>query len=107
MLFVISRVAGPNFAELREKKLQFHLDYLRSQKNIIVLSGATTSDDGKEFVGSLSIINVVIRDEAQSFVNGDPFFKAGMYKDVKITRMRKGQWDPQAADGADEDMHHK
>jgi len=100
VLWAISRVAGPNFAELREKGLQAHLDYLRSQKRILVLSGGTTSDDGKEFLGSLLIVNVPSRAEAQVFADGDPFAKAGMYKSVTITRMRKGQWNPQAAEGA-------
>lgn len=100
MLWAISRIAAPNFAELREKGLQPHLDYLKSQKKILVLSGATTSDDGKQFVGSLLIINVGSRAEAQAFADGDPFMRAGMFKDVKITRMRKGQWNPEAAEGA-------
>lgn len=100
MLWAISRVAAPNFAELREKGLQPHVAYLQSQKKILVLSGATTSDDGKEFVGSLLIVNVGSRAEAQAFVDGDPFTNARMFKDVKITRMRKGQWNPEAAEGA-------
>ncbi|MDH3314863.1 MAG: YciI family protein [Gammaproteobacteria bacterium] len=100
MLWAISRVAASNFAELREKGLQPHLDYLKSQKKILVLSGATTSDDGKEFVGSLLIVNVGTRAEAQAFADGDPFMKASMFRDVKITRMRKGQLNPEAAEGA-------
>lgn len=100
MLWAISRVAAPNFAELREKGLQAHLDYLKSQKKILVLSGGLTSDDGKEFVGSLLIVNVGSRAEAQAFADDDPFMKAGMFRDVRITRMRKGQWNPEAAEGA-------
>lgn len=100
MLWAVSRVAAPSFSELREKHLQSHIDYLKSQKKILVLSGGTTSDDGKEFVGSLLIVNVGSRAEAQAFADGDPFQKAGLFRDVKITRMRKGQWNPEAAEGA-------
>jgi len=100
MLWAISRVAGPSFAEKREKGLQPHLDYLHSQKGVLVLSGATLSDDGKDYTGSLLIVNVDSRAAAQAFVDGDPFQKAGMFTNVKITRMRKGQWNPQAAEGA-------
>ena len=100
MLWAISRVAAPNFAEKREQHLPPHADYLRSQKNILVISGATTSDDGSEFVGSLLIVNVKTRAEAQAFVDGDPFTKAGMIASVTITRMNKGQFNPQAAEGA-------
>jgi len=100
MLWAISRVAGPNFAAMREKGLQTHLDYLHSQKKILVVSGATLTDDGKEVVGSLLIVNVGSRAEAKAFVDNDPFQKAGMFTNVTITRMRKGQWNPEAADGA-------
>lgn len=100
MLWAISRVAGPNFAEKREKGLDAHLDYLRSQKKILVLSGGTTSDDGREPLGSLLIVNVGSRAEAQAFVDGDPYMKAAMFTKVTIIRMRKGQWNPEAAEGA-------
>ncbi len=100
MLWAISRVAAPNFAAMREKDLQAHLDYLHSRKDILVVSGATLTDDGKGVIGSMLIINVQSRAEAEAFSDGDPFTKAGMFKSVTITRMRKGQWNPQAAEGA-------
>ncbi len=100
MLWAISRVAASNFAAMREKGLQAHIDYLHSQKSILVVSGGTVTDDGKEAIGSLLIINVNSRAEARAFVDGDPFQKAGMFTDVTITRMRKGQWNPLAAEGA-------
>ena len=101
MLWAISRVAAPKFAEKRDGGLlQPHIDYLHGQKNILVISGATKSDDGKEYVGSLLIVNVKTRAEAQAFVDGDPFTKAGMFTSVTITRMNKGQFNPQAAEGA-------
>ncbi len=100
MLWAISRVAAPNFAAMREKGLQAHLGYLHSQKSILVVSGATLTDDGKEVIGSLLIVNVNSRAAAKAFVDGDPFTKAGLFTNVMITRMRKGQWNPQAAEGA-------
>jgi uncharacterized protein len=100
MLWAISRVPAPNFAENREKCLQPHVAYLRSQKDILVISGATTSDDGEEFVGSLLIVNVKTRAEAQAFVDRDPFTQAGMFASVTITRMSTGEFNPRAVDGA-------
>jgi hypothetical protein len=100
MLWAISRVAGPGFAARREQGLKPHLDYLHGRKDILVLSGATQTDDGKEYVGSLLIVNVASRAEAAAFIEGDPFQRAGMFTATTITRMRKGQWNPQAAEGA-------
>lgn len=100
MFWAISRIAAPDFAERRNEGLQAHLDYLRSQKDILVLSGATTSDDAKQYVGSLLIVNVKTRAEAQRFAEGDPFTQSGMFTGMTITRMNKGQFNPQAAEGA-------
>jgi uncharacterized protein YciI len=40
------------------------------------------------------------RAKAKAFSDGDPFTKAGVFASIAITRMRKGQWNPAAADGA-------
>jgi uncharacterized protein YciI len=100
MLWVISRVVAPNFAENRRKGLEPHREYMRSKKHILVIAGPTTNDDGTEFVGTLLIVNVENRAEAQAFVDGDPFTKAGMFSSITITRMNKGQFNPHAAEGA-------
>jgi uncharacterized protein len=100
MLWAISRLAAPNFAAMREKGLQAHLDYPPRRKKILVVSGATLTDDGNQVTGSLLIVNVNSRAEAKAFVDEDPFQKAGMFTSVTITRMRKGQWNPEAAEGA-------
>ena len=100
MLWAISCTDKPNTAAIREKVLQPHRDYLQSQKGILVLAGATQTDDGKEAIGSLFVVNVGSRAEARAFSGGDPFTKAGVFAAITITRMRKGQWNPAAAEGA-------
>ena len=100
MLWAISCVDQPNTAAIREKALQPHRDYLKSQKGILVLAGVTQTDDGKEAIGSLFVVNVNSRAEAKAFSDGDPFTQNGVFKSITITRMRKGQWNPEAAEGA-------
>jgi uncharacterized protein YciI len=100
MLWTISCVDKPNTAAIREKVLQPHRDYLGSQKGILVLAGATQTDDGKEAIGSLFVVNVNSRAEARKFSDGDPFTQNGVFQSITITRMRKGQWNPGAAEGA-------
>jgi len=100
MLWAISRTAGPDNEAGRAKHHEAHVAYLRSQKTILVLSGATLADDGVVVTGSLLIVNVPSRAEAQAFIEADPYQKAGMFTGVKITRMRKGQWNPGACEGA-------
>ena len=100
MLWAVSCVDKPNTADTRAKVLQMHRDYLATQKNIIVLAGPTQSDDGNQALGSLFILNVNSRAEAKAFSDGDPFTQAGVFANVTITRMRKGQWNPEVAEGA-------
>jgi uncharacterized protein YciI len=100
MLWAISCIDKPNTAATRAGILQSHRDYLQSRKDILVLAGATQNDDGTEAIGSLFIVNAGSRAEAKAFSDGDPFTKAGVFASITITRMRKGQWNPQAAEGA-------
>ena len=100
MLWIISCVDKADTAAIREQHLQPHRDYLQSQKKILVLAGATQSDDGAKAIGSLFVVNVNGRAEAKAFSDGDPFTRNGVFASVTITRMRKGQWNPEAAEGA-------
>lgn len=100
MLWAIVCVDKPNTAAIRDSVLQPHRDYLGSQKDILVLAGATQNDDGTAAIGSLFIVNVNSRAEAKKFSDGDPFTQKGVFANISITRMRKGQWNPGAAEGA-------
>jgi uncharacterized protein YciI len=100
MLWAIHCTDKPNTDALRAENLQIHREYLGSQKGIIILAGATLSDDGEEMTGSVFIVNVGSRDEAKAFSDGDPFTKAGIFANVTIQRMRKGQWNPESIEGA-------
>ena len=100
MLWVVSCIDKPNTAAARAAVLQPHRDFLQSQKGILVLAGATQNDDGTEAIGSLFVLNVGSRAEARAFSDGDPFTQTGVFASITITRMRKGQWNPEAAEGA-------
>jgi uncharacterized protein YciI len=51
-------------------------------------------------IGSAFVVNVNSRAEAKAFSDGDPFTQIGVFANISITRMRKGQWNPEAAEGA-------
>ena len=59
--------------------------------------GALLEDDGIKRTGSCLIINVPSRAAAEDFSRDEPFRSAGLFKTVKIARMRRGQWNPAAA----------
>jgi uncharacterized protein YciI len=98
MLYIMyneDRSAG-EATPIRDATREAHLAYLERHKNIVVLAGGTLSEEGTR-TGSVFIINVPSRDAAEKFSAEEPFRKAGLFKTVKITRMRRGQWNPQAA----------
>ncbi len=59
--------------------------------------GAMLAVDGTTRTGSVLIINVPTREDAERFSANEPFRKAGLFTRVEINRMRRGQWNPAAA----------
>jgi uncharacterized protein YciI len=97
MLFAIYQEDGPNAKEIRARTRETHLAYLDANMEILVLGGGLIEDDNAGYIGSLLIINVPSREAAEAFSANEPYRKAGLFKSVKITRMRRGQWNPSAA----------
>lgn len=97
MLYIIYQEDGPGSAAIRERVKQSHFDYLEKHKDILVLGGAMLDDESPQRTGSVLIINVPDRAAAEAFSAAEPLRCAGVFKSVKITRMRRGQWNPAAA----------
>jgi hypothetical protein len=97
MLYMLYGVDGPDGPTIRAATLETHLAYLERHRDILVLGGATQTDDGRMRNGSVLIINVPGRAEADAFARDEPFRKAGLFAQYTVTRMRRGQWNPDAA----------
>jgi hypothetical protein len=97
MLYIIYQEDRPDGAAIRAATRAEHLTYLERHADIVVLGGAMVADDGVTRIGSVLIVNVPDRAAAERFSAEEPFRKAGLFKSVKITRMRRGQWNPDAA----------
>ena len=98
MLYAIYCVDKPNTAALCAELRPPHQEYLATQADIIVLAGATQTDDGETATGSMFIVNVDGREMAEAFAKGDPFNSGGLFEKVVVTRMRKGHWHPKNGD---------
>jgi uncharacterized protein len=97
MLYIIYQEDREGGEGVRAAERERHLAYLERHKDILVLGGALLGDDGKTRTGSCLIINVPSREAAEAFSRDEPFRKAGLFKSVKISQMRRGQWNPAAA----------
>jgi uncharacterized protein len=78
MLWAIYCIDKADTAPLRDQHMPSHLDYLDQRKSILALAGATLTDDDSAAIGSLFIVSVQTRSEAEAFSAGDPFTKAGI-----------------------------
>ena len=97
MLYIIYQVDKPDSSTIRTAQREAHFKYLDDHKDILVLGGAMLAEDGTTRLGSVLIINVPSREEAERFSANEPFRKAGLFERVEVTRMRRGQWNPAAA----------
>jgi len=97
MLYIIYQEDRPDGAALRAANREAHFAYLETNRDILVLGGALLDEDGTTRTGSVLIINVVDRAAAEAFSRDEPFRRAGLFRTVKISRMRRGQWNPAVA----------
>ena len=97
MLYMVYGIDKPNSLHVRDGARDEHFQYLDRNAGIMVLGGATLTDDGAGRTGSVLIINVPSRAEADKFADNEPFYKAGLFEKRTVTRMRRGQWNPQHA----------
>ena len=97
MLYIVYQIDGPDSPEIRAAARDAHFKYLDEHEDILVLGGAMLADDGKTRTGSVLIINVEDLAAAEAFSENEPFRRAGLFERVEINRMRRGQWNPDAA----------
>ena len=97
MLYMMYGIDGADGARIRAEERETHFDYLKQNEDIMVLGGATLADADDGRTGSVLIINVPNRAAADAFAANEPFNVAGLFKEVFVTRMRRGQWFPDHA----------
>lgn len=97
MLYIIYQEDRPDGAAIRAAARDAHFAYLDEHEDILVLGGALMAEDGATRTGSVLIVNVPGMAEAEAFSENEPFRRAGLFSSVKISRMRRGQWNPAAA----------
>jgi hypothetical protein len=88
MHFILECIDKPDSLDLRMVTRPPHLEYLTGLSDKITIAGPILGEDGKP-VGSLLILDVADRAEAEAFAAGDPYAKAGLFASVTIRPFRK------------------
>lgn len=89
MPYLIETFDKPDHQHVRRETRPAHLTFLEEHGALLLACGAKLFDDGSDAGGGIYIVDVETREEAQAFIETDPFFRAGLFASVKITRWRK------------------
>jgi uncharacterized protein len=87
-LFAVICTDKPNALDLRMATRPQHLEYLAAQGDKIKAGGPFLNEAG-EMMGSMSIIEVESRAEAEASAAGDPYAKADLFQSVEIRAWRQ------------------
>lgn len=68
-----------------------HEAYFNEHGDNVIARGPLLNEAGSESVGSTWLLDVPDLDAGRSFLEGDPFYKSGLYKDVMFHRWRFGR----------------
>ncbi|HZK04580.1 MAG TPA: YciI family protein [Actinomycetaceae bacterium] len=88
MAYLIDCVDKPDGDALRQQTRDAHLAYLTENADRLLLAGAKWTDDGQTALGSVLIVDVETREQAEAFAAADPYSRAGLFEEVKVTHYR-------------------
>ncbi|WP_413204460.1 YciI family protein [Rhodospirillum sp. A1_3_36] len=88
MLYAVQCRDKANHAHVRQENRPAHLEFLKSWGDKVLFGGPLLTDDGEGMIGSLLVLDVEGRAEAEAFAAGDPYGKAGLFETVTITRYK-------------------
>lgn len=93
MPFIIETFDKPGSQSVRQQHRPAHLAFLDANKHLLLACGAKLHDDGTDLGGGLYVLDVETRQQAEDFIQADPFTKAGLFERYTIVRWRKAYVD--------------
>ncbi len=75
----------------RTEHQEAHEAYRNQHSDMIMMRGPLLDDAGADPIGSVLLLDVPDLDAGRALLDGDPFHKAGIYKDVMYHRWRFGR----------------
>ena len=93
MPYLIETFDRENAYDQRLELREAHLAYLETIAAKLLACGAKLSDDGGTADGGIYLVDVDSRREANELIEADPFYRGGLFREVKIQRWRKAYLD--------------
>lgn len=73
---------GAEIARIRKETLETHLAHIEKTFEDILVAGPIFSDDGTSVCGSILIYKTSSQQAAQTMLEADPYYKAGIWQDI-------------------------
>ncbi|WP_431788124.1 hypothetical protein HLK56_10830 [Streptomyces sp. G9] len=84
MPFYVYAQDQPDVADQLMELSEEHWSYMDRFEDRLILRGPTVSDDGEEHTGSVHVVDLADRAAAERFAREEPFWKAGLYRDLTV-----------------------
>ncbi len=89
MLYVIRCIDKPDHLQVRLDNRPAHVEYLKSYGDKLFAAGPTLGEDDDAMNGSVVILDLENKAEADEFCENDPYAKAGLFASVAISKWKK------------------
>jgi uncharacterized protein YciI len=81
----------PASGALRDEVREAHEAYVSKHPSVVMARGPLVTDDARESIGSVLLLDVPDMDAARAFVEKEPFYSHGVYRQVNFHRWRFGR----------------
>ena len=79
----------PDSAPLRDQHRAAHQDFLKTNVSRIVFGGPLKSTAEGPSTGAIIVVNCATREDAEAFIEGDPFLRNGVYESVAVRAFKQ------------------
>ena len=90
MHWLIKCRSKPGTDALRTATIDAHRGFLDGYPEVTWYSGPLFTDDNKNAIGSLRLIEFPDRDAAVAYIHADPYTKAGIFQAITVERWKPG-----------------
>ncbi len=97
MLFSFICIDKPGSAVLRSSLRAEHLSYMMGVKDRTIFGGPLQDDLGATSIGSIFVLDLGSRADAEAFIESEPYKRGGLFETVMIRRWR--QMAPEPVEG--------
>jgi hypothetical protein len=80
----------PDTDALREATMDAHRDFLDGYPEVTWFSGPLFTDDNRNAIGSLRLIEFPDRAAAVAYINADPYTRADIFQSIAVERWKPG-----------------